>query len=1442
MRKINVKLFLGLLIGTLVLTGAVFAVHYFQSPRIAQSLLWQAQRAEEQGDVERTARYLERYLEFNPRDQKERARLGSLLAGEQFAALPRRRLKGVNLLDDVLTADPGRDDLRLVVVKTCLDLRNRQLARSHLDKLWSNANAPGASTPPEKLAELELLWGRLLEGENKPEEAIAKYRDAVRHAKGEPDASLRLAFLLRGLAEKDALNGDANREEADRVMDLLVEANPESYKSYLFRWRYRRDFNLLALGSKPEKGKVPLAKAADDVAAALGHEREKVEVLLAKADLERLLANAAAEDPALENREAEAGKHRKLAREVLEEGLRLQEKAGYRDASDAALFQLLWHLVHLQFEEYPADPKASEATRAAALKAIEGTLERIARTRAIPATVDYLKGRLLLVKGQWAGAADLLEKARPALAPQRELAAQIDLFLGQCYERLENAAQMYEAYKRVNDWDPASVTAYLGMGAAQWMMGRLDEAADNFGQALKAERVPAQAWLDFARLEIQRQRLKDKPDWRGALDALGRAEKLDGKSVDLTLARAQLHLVRGEADKAEALLQGAANGQPEEAQYWAALIALADRNNDAAKAAQYLKQGQSRAGDKVLLRLARAGLLARGKDGKAARESINQLLQGIETMSPEDQAQLLNGLGAAQYQAGNVDEARRLWTRMCELPRYRNDMRLRLLLFDLALQQGEGVHQALDDIRDLEKGHGGFHRYGNALRLTWEAKKGTKDRKQALDEARQELDFARRQQPRWPAPCLALAEIDDLTGNPEGAIKNLRDAIDLGETSPPVVKRLVNALYRQNRVAEANQEIKKLQRLTNQGDDLLNLIALSYVLDKNPAEAVKTIEAAKGLGSNDFNEYLSRGLIYDMAGKRTEAEQNLRKAVALAEKEPAPWVGLVRFLAAHGGDAVARTEMEKARKSLPPEKVNLTLAQCYEALGLNKDALKYYRLALEERRNDTATVREVASFLLRNGQLEEAKQLLKSIAEGRTQAGDADREWARRGLAIVLSSGTDYRDFRAALELVGVKLDDNGLLARPEKGGDRSENTESQRVRARVLATQPQRQFRERAIELLQDLRVRGALTPDDQFVLALLLEAQGAKQQSFDQIEALVKSQADQPQFLSQGQTPQYLAKYVQMLLRQGQLEQAGRWIDEIEKLERQREVQPNDYLSVELRARLLEARNQGDKAIALLRAHADRRNARPEDILLIVASLGRQKKFAAALDVCESAWRTKCPPEYLGGACVSLLREMGPTDAQLRRVEGWITDAIRKRDQERQANPKAPRSSALTMHLADLYDLRGRYDEAEKLYKAVLREEPNNVVALNNLAWLLAQRQQNGAEAKPLIETAVQGVGRQPHLLDTRGLVHLALGQNEAAVADFQEAVKDSPNPTRLFHLARAYHRAGDKDNAARVLREAAQQGLRPEKLHPIEQGACTSLLNELKVKIDRPAERGT
>ena len=48
-------------------------------------MLWQANRAEEQDQIDRMARFLERYREFAPDDMEAAARLGKTWAGEAFA-------------------------------------------------------------------------------------------------------------------------------------------------------------------------------------------------------------------------------------------------------------------------------------------------------------------------------------------------------------------------------------------------------------------------------------------------------------------------------------------------------------------------------------------------------------------------------------------------------------------------------------------------------------------------------------------------------------------------------------------------------------------------------------------------------------------------------------------------------------------------------------------------------------------------------------------------------------------------------------------------------------------------------------------------------------------------------------------------------------------------------------------------------------------------------------------------------------------------------------------------------------------------------------------------------------------------------------------------------------------------------------------------------------
>src|SRR5437660_10332372 len=106
MKKVNLP-FLGILVGSFVLaTGALFAVHWLQSGRIAQALLWQSEHAREQGKYRQAARYLNRYLEFVPADLEKRADLGLLLARPDVAVSAKGVARASLVLTQVLTEDP----------------------------------------------------------------------------------------------------------------------------------------------------------------------------------------------------------------------------------------------------------------------------------------------------------------------------------------------------------------------------------------------------------------------------------------------------------------------------------------------------------------------------------------------------------------------------------------------------------------------------------------------------------------------------------------------------------------------------------------------------------------------------------------------------------------------------------------------------------------------------------------------------------------------------------------------------------------------------------------------------------------------------------------------------------------------------------------------------------------------------------------------------------------------------------------------------------------------------------------------------------------------------------------------------------------------------------------------------------------------------------------
>ncbi len=118
------------------------------------------------------------------------------------------------------------------------------------------------------------------------------------------------------------------------------------------------------------------------------------------------------------------------------------------------------------------------------------------------------------------------------------------------------------------------------------------------------------------------------------------------------------------------------------------------------------------------------------------------------------------------------------------------------------------------------------------------------------------------------------------------------------------------------------------------------------------------------------------------------------------------------------------------------------------------------------------------------------------------------------------------------------------------------------------------------------------------------------------------------------------------------------------------------------------------------------------------------------------------------------------------------------------------------------------------------MLKDQDTNLVALNNLAWLLAHRADQAAEALTLINRAIDKYGPRPELLDTRAVALINRGNLEAATRDLERVVNEAPTPARLFHLSRAHERARNNTSALAFLRQANEMGLTPAAtLHPAE-----------------------
>jgi tetratricopeptide (TPR) repeat protein len=126
-------------------------------------------------------------------------------------------------------------------------------------------------------------------------------------------------------------------------------------------------------------------------------------------------------------------------------------------------------------------------------------------------------------------------------------------------------------------------------------------------------------------------------------------------------------------------------------------------------------------------------------------------------------------------------------------------------------------------------------------------------------------------------------------------------------------------------------------------------------------------------------------------------------------------------------------------------------------------------------------------------------------------------------------------------------------------------------------------------------------------------------------------------------------------------------------------------------------------------------------------------------------------------------------------------------------------PRLTDAQLQLASAAEERKDFDAAITRYRAILAVEPSHIVALNNLAYLLADQKNQAKDALPLAERAYQLSRQAAVVADTLAWVHYKLGNAQAALPLIERAFQQAPkNADIALHAAEIQLAAGNLPQA--------------------------------------------
>lgn len=247
------------------------------------------------------------------------------------------------------------------------------------------------------------------------------------------------------------------------------------------------------------------------------------------------------------------------------------------------------------------------------------------------------------------------------------------------------------------------------------------------------------------------------------------------------------------------------------------------------------------------------------------------------------------------------------------------------------------------------------------------------------------------------------------------------------------------------------------------------------------------------------------------------------------------------------------------------------------------------------------------------------------------------------------------------------------------------------------------------------------------------------------------------------------------------------------ITSLRKALDAQPNLLAAQRGLAELLLKSNQTSEAVAISKTVQTQRPKENAGFLLEGDVHSTSRNWASAAAAYQAGLKVAPGPELVIKLHTALTQSGKAADAQRLTTEWLRTN---------------PNDAAIPLYLGDRAIASNQLNDAQRQYDRVLALQPNNALALNNMAWVAGKL--GRADALTLAEKANEVAPNQPAFMDTLALLLSEKNEHARALTLQKKVVELQPNaPLFKLNLAKIHIKAGDKASAKPLLDELTALG---------------------------------